>query len=65
MSQTPDAGLRDDELDPDGDPAMMAPVEDTSGTEPVDGVAAATPVQDDPEDRDDPDADPEMLTSGQ
>ena len=64
MTQTPDAGLHDDDLDPDGDPAMLAPVADTSGTTPTTGPADTLSVQDDPDDEDDPDADPEMLTSG-
>ena len=58
MSQTPDAGLRDDELDPDGDPANLPSPEDTSGTPPTTGPADTLPVQEDPNDEDDPDADP-------
>lgn len=64
MSETPDAGLRDDELDPDGDPANLPSPPDTSGITPSRGPADTLSVQDDPDDEDDPDADPGMLTSG-
>jgi hypothetical protein len=64
MSETPDAGLRDDELDPDADPAMLPSPADTSDVTPSTGPADTLPVQEDPNDEDDPDADPGMLTSG-
>lgn len=50
-------------IDPDADPQLKG---GPSAGEPdaspsVDGVREASSVQDDPEDRDDPDADPDML----
>ncbi len=61
MSQQ-SAAQRDDEIDPDGDPAMLPSPPDTSGTPPTD-VSDTLTVQEDPEDHDDPDGDPENLTS--
>jgi hypothetical protein len=57
----PDAGLRDDALDPDADPANMPPHRDTSEDAPTTGPSDTAPVQEDPDDEDDPDADPGML----
>ncbi len=61
MSNQPDAP----DVDPDSDPENLASKHPGHGGSdgPVDGAAAATPVQDDPENQDDPDADPEMLRS--
>ena len=52
--------------DPDGDPSNLAsknPERTGEVVHGIDGAASATPVQDDPEDADDPDADPDMLGS--
>lgn len=65
-TQTP-AGATGEPIDPDGDPTMLAAKNPQATGAPrkgVDGAATAVPVQDDPEDRHDPDADPEMLGSG-
>lgn len=50
-------------LDPDGDPQNLPSPADTSGMATSTGPADTASVQEDPEDRDDPDADPEMLGS--
>ena len=67
-TETP-AGATGEPTDPDGDPQMLASKNpEASATAspggPVDGAASAVPVQDDPEDEVDPDADPDMLRSG-
>lgn len=64
-SDTP-AGTTGEPTDPDGDPTMLASKNPQASVSPgsVDGAATAVPVQDDPEDAVDPDADPEMLGSG-
>ena len=66
MTTDPSAGSGD-ATDPDGEPSTLAsknPEHADDVVHGIDGVASATPVQDDPEDRDDPDADPDMLGSG-
>lgn len=51
-----------DILDPDGDPQMLGEPGAQPDTGPsVDGVREATSVQDDPDDHDEPDADPDMV----
>lgn len=66
MTTDTSAGATGEPTDPDGDPTMLASKNPQATTTPgsVDGVAAAVPVQDDPDDAVDPDADPTMLGSG-